>query len=356
MLALSLLLLLCMELWLWLALGHNLFQSGHGVWLAVGLPVLLAVGWRALLVVAGFLVSGVWRRAAAGDLRQRWRACGGEFWAQLKLYTWIQPLLALERRPRQDSNPLPVVLVHGFLCNAGLWGGFIARLRKRGVDAVYAVNLDPLYRDMQRSLQVFERKLERILERCGARSAILVGHSMGGVLVRLYRDRNPQRVAAACCIAAPHHGTLGARLIGGGRELGPPSPSSRWLQQFNAGCSSDAGLLNIWSEADNIVWPQDSAQLDPVTDLKLGGYGHLHLLAAPAVLDAVAALVLTARAERSAGAATLAASDRPGADRRPGHPPSDRQQDAAPAGPSGHPPSRPHHGQAAASPIQEQDA
>lgn len=293
MLAISLLTLLCMELWLWLALGHNLFQSGWSLAAAIGLPLLLAIGWRAMLVVIGFAVAGVWRSSHAGDRRTRLRAWAGEFWAQLRLYTWIQPLLALERWPRRfgGSRQPPVVLVHGFLCNAGVWSGFARALRKRGIDGIFALNLDPLYRDMPASLALFGHKLERILRRCNAQSAVLVGHSMGGVLVRLYRNQHPQQVAAACAIGAPHHGTLGARLIGGGRERGPPSPSSLWLQRYNEECPSDAGLLNIWSESDNIVWPQSSAHLDSAIELKVRGFGHLHLLDSQQVREAVVQLV-----------------------------------------------------------------
>jgi pimeloyl-ACP methyl ester carboxylesterase len=270
-----------------------LFQSGWTLWAAIGVPLLLAIAWRALLVVAGFAVAGVWRRPAAGNWRTRLGAWAGEFWAQLRLYTWIQPLLALERWPpsRTDAVHPPVVLVHGFMCNAGVWSGFARALRKRGIDGIFALNLDPLYRDMPASLALFQHKLERILRRCNAQSAVLVGHSMGGVLVRLYRNQHPQQVAAACAIGAPHHGTLGARLIGGGRERGPPSPSSLWLQRYNHECPSDAGLLNIWSESDNIVWPQDSAHLETALELKVNGFGHLHLLDSQQVRDAVVQLI-----------------------------------------------------------------
>jgi triacylglycerol esterase/lipase EstA (alpha/beta hydrolase family) len=293
-LALSLLTLLGMEIWLWLALGHNLFQSGWSLWLAIVLPMMLALLWRAIFVAISFAVAGVWLSAGAGTRGDRLRAWHGEFWAQLRLYTWIQPLLALERSPRaawQRSGHVPVVLVHGFLCNAGVFSGFIRGLRKRGVDGIFAVNLDPLYRDMPASLALFHHKLQRILRRCNARSAVLVGHSMGGVLVRLYRSSHPDNVAAACAIGAPHHGTLGAKLIGGGRERGPPSPTSIWLQRYNTDHQADCGLLNIWSAADNIVWPQTSAQLHSANELRLTGFGHLHLLQSPVVRDAVARLI-----------------------------------------------------------------
>lgn len=294
-LALPLLLLLALETVLWVWLGHNLFQSS-GSWLqAIGVPVLLALLWRAVFVALGFAVSGVWRHAAAGNRRQRLGAWRGEWWWQLRLYTWLQPLLGFEALNRDPdggaTHQPPVLLVHGFLCNAGLWRPFRRGLRRRGIGRIHTLNLDPLYRDMQVSLERLHAKVEALLRHYGCDQVVLVGHSMGGVLVRLYRARHPRQVAAACCLAAPHHGTLGARWVGYGRERGPPSPHSVWLAQFNAEQTLDADLLNIWTEADNIVWPQHSAQLETARELKLQGYGHLHLLAAPAVLDAVVAQI-----------------------------------------------------------------
>lgn len=293
MLALILGGLLLLELAGWTWLGHNLFHSGHGWLTVIGVPLALAIVWRALLVVAGFALSGVWRAARGGSWRQRWSAWGGEFWWQLKLYAFVHPLLGFEfgrRAAERQSGPV-VVLVHGFLCNAGMWRGFARRLATEGIHRTYAVNLDPRYLDMQRSLTLLDQKLDRILASEGEADAVLIGHSMGGVLVRMYRQRWPGKVRAAICLGAPHHGTLGARLVGAGRERGPPSPTSRWLTAYNTEHPLESGLLNIWSTSDNIVWPQHHAQLAGADELKLAGYGHLHLLAAPALLEAVVACI-----------------------------------------------------------------
>ena len=135
---------------------------------------------------------------------------------------------------------------------------------------------------MSKSLAQFETQLRKIAQlesECG--EVILIGHSMGGVLARVFQNRHPERVLAAISIGAPHAGTDLARLVST-IEAGPARPDTRWLVEFNAALAAerDAGLrpaLNIWSDSDNIVYPQSNAALSSGVDFRLNGLGHLHL-------------------------------------------------------------------------------
>lgn len=285
MLAALLLPLLFIEIGLLGLFGYNLFHSGWSPGAAIVLPLGVALGWRALLVLTQFLLAGL---PGTAGWRASLRALGGEFLWQLRLYTFGHTLLGrpFAAAPMPDRTPV-IVLIHGFFCNAGVWRGFARRLRKRGFRRIHAVNLDPLYRDHARSLALLDQQLQRILLAEGCESVVLIGHSMGGLLARMYRARHPERVPLAIAIGAPHRGTAGAAWGGGGGERGPPSPRTRWLQQFNSEFPLDTGLFNICTMTDNIVWPQRNAQLDTADELKLTGYGHLHLLGAPAVIENV---------------------------------------------------------------------
>ena len=118
------------------------------------------------------------------------------------------------------------------------------------------------------------------LERANG-EVILIGHSMGGVLARVFQNHHPKRVHAAISIGAPHAGTDLARLVST-IEAGPARPDTRWLLEFNAAIAAERDTqllpaLNIWSDSDNIVYPQGNAALSASVDCRLNELGHLHL-------------------------------------------------------------------------------
>jgi triacylglycerol lipase len=265
------------------AFGVWLSRAGYSIWAAVLLPLVAYLLWRALIPALSFGVSGVWRRVEAGGKRARLRATVEEVLLTVWLYSAAHPFSRWFRpRPQPGEGPV-LVLVHGFFCNGGMWGGMAQRLARAGYPRVHAVDLDPLYRDMQASLADFHAKLGAILDAEGEAQAVLVGHSMGGVLVRLYRRLHPERVALAVAIGAPHYGTRMSHWVGAG-ERGPATPRTQWLAAANASHDRDAvdaGLVNIWSEADNIVAPQENARLPGVEEHRLTAHGHLRLALAP---------------------------------------------------------------------------
>ncbi|MBP6484433.1 MAG: hypothetical protein KA254_07370, partial [Rhodoferax sp.] len=72
-----------------------------------------------------------------------WRSLFGEFGAGIRVFIFRQPwttqpptLLAATG----SSKRVPVVLVHGYLCNHRIWDDMVAVLRANGHD-VFAVNL-----------------------------------------------------------------------------------------------------------------------------------------------------------------------------------------------------------------------
>jgi pimeloyl-ACP methyl ester carboxylesterase len=270
--------------WLWSALIES-----FGAWVSLLIVITVAVGWRLLFITLNFVVSGALSKRTGATLKARMGAWLGEALTQSRLYPW-QQLFGWERHqqpapPGQVTNgQLRIVLIHGFLCNAALWHRLRRSLRNAGFDCVHAINLDPLYRDLSVELKRLSKKLAAMEREHGAKPTVLIGHSMGGVMVRKALASGLEGVLGGIAIAAPHHGTEGARLIGFGRERGPPSPRTRWLKQECAAMPPIPGLHNFWTANDNIVWPQDSARLAAAErDLKFFGFGHLHLLECPAL-------------------------------------------------------------------------
>lgn len=284
MLSALLLIILGLEALLLGAFGVSLHRAGWHPGLALLLPLAIAVFWRVLIVLMSFVLSGGFRgRSLASALKSVF----GESLVTLYLYTLAQPLFALFPRWKLGGEGPVIVLVHGFLCNAGMWGPLNRKLAKVGFGRVYAVNVDPLYRNMEGCLESAHGKLIRILRRESAQSCVLIGHSMGGVLSRMLALRHPDLVAAVVTIGSPHEGTELARMVSS-INAGPARPDSAWLAVFNkiAQLNPTIHQLNMWSDADNIVYPQRSASLagPEGLDHQFSGIGHLRLASNPAVL------------------------------------------------------------------------
>jgi triacylglycerol lipase len=256
--------------------------------------ILLLLGvclWRSALVFLTFLISRGYRGRSWTTFTKIFLY---ENLVVAYLYTFAQAFLPLTRlfakRDQSASGPV-IVLIHGFVCNAGMWGAMREHLHSQGFSRVFTVNLDPLYLKMERSLSDFEGKLRKILRDENAAEAILIGHSMGGVLARVFQHRHPELVHAAVSIGAPHAGTDLARLVSS-IHTGPLRPDSAWLLHFNhtqVAEVRDQSLrsLNIWSDADNIVFPQGNAALNTGVERKLADIGHLHLAFAALALKHV---------------------------------------------------------------------
>lgn len=283
-------------------LGRWWTAFGAPVYFVIGALVLAACAWRSMLVTVTFALSGGLSANASnvgqGKSSIRARLLNtmlGEILVVLYLYGYAQVFLPLFYKVRdwlrlsvgwKASEPRTgpvIILVHGFVCNSGLWGPMFRHLRNCGFSRVHAVNLDPFYRSMSKSLAEFETQLNTIKQReAELGEVILIGHSMGGVLARVFQNRHPERILAAISIGAPHAGTDLARLVST-IEAGPARPDTRWLLEFNAAIAAerDTGLrpaLNIWSDSDNIVYPQGNAALSSGIDCRLNGLGHLHLV------------------------------------------------------------------------------
>ncbi len=114
-----------------------------------------------------------WRTAAtrrrAPQPAQLLRAWWGEVRAAPRVFCWRQPF-----RSRRWPDHLPaaaqgrrgLLLVHGFLCNRGVWNPWLQRLRAQGVPFV-AVNLEPVFGSIDDYVAILERAVQQ-LERCTA--------------------------------------------------------------------------------------------------------------------------------------------------------------------------------------------
>lgn len=245
---------------------------------------LLTVPTLQLLIGAGsFLVKmglGDWPSSRRGSWRRSIPIVWKESLWMLRLYSFHQCWPWSLQRLRRAAGP-PIVLVHGFFCNAGVWRPLRLRCRRHAV----AVSLEPTYRHFERQVLALDAAVKAVLQTSGEPRVILVGHSMGGLLARAYADRFPNRVAGYVSVAAPHAGTVLGALVYGS-EFGPPSPRARWLQRFNAEAAGAVPAVHFHTPDDNIVIPAAHSICPTGNNRRLEG-GHLAAISEPGSIDQI---------------------------------------------------------------------
>ena len=259
--------------------------------------MLLAV--RALIVARNF-----WESRRAGSpvpaqyqlgVRGAARLYLGELRATLWASSWgmLHPRLhALDAAA--PTQGLPVLLIHGYVCNRGYWTQLSRQLARAGI-AHDAVDLEPIGAGIEELVPQVQQAVEALCARTGKPQAIIVAHSMGGLVTRAWlRQHGAARVAKIITIGTPHHGTALANRAAGSnarqmsRINGAPDA---WLAQLAASetPARRALITSMYSHHDNIVAPQMSAHLPGARNLAVGGIGHVALASDARVLRQVLA-------------------------------------------------------------------
>ena len=241
-------------------------------------------------IVLSFAVSHLHAAAAPPDLtRSRpsiWRIAIGEWLAYQALFILIQPLERLwmgdDAVGRQPPDGIPVLLVHGYLCNRGAWWWLRRKLRAAGF-AVATINLEPPFGSIDGFADQLHTRIEALRAETGADQVALVGHSMGGLAAREYlRRHESSRVAKLVTLGSPHHGTWLA-YYGLGENARQMEPDSAWIRALPP-ADPRVPTVTIWSPTDNFVAPQDNSRLAGASEKILPGLSHLAMLFSPVVL------------------------------------------------------------------------
>ena len=181
---------------------------------------------------------------------------------------------------------VPVVLVHGYLCNHRIWDDVIPVLRAQGHD-VFAVNLEPLFCSVDTYTKVVESAVQALLTHSGQQQVALVGHSMGGLAVRAWlRAHGTARAARVLTLGTPHVGTQVPQHLKTPNGI-QMTWKSEWLAALTASeAPATHRLFHIaLSPQDNIVYPQRAQVLPNITPTVFEGIGHVQMCLDPAVIQ-----------------------------------------------------------------------
>jgi pimeloyl-ACP methyl ester carboxylesterase len=268
-------------------LGHSWIAALGATAIAFGYALVLGLEFS-LLLRHGIDVPAL--RPSAGQLLRAW---AGEAARTPLVFCWRQPFRSRaepDHLPAQARGRRGLLLVHGFVCNRGLWNPWMRALRARGVPFV-AVNLEPPFDSIDAYPPILADAARR-LEAATGLAPLVVAHSMGGLAVRAWLARAGEATAshAVVTVATPHAGTWLARyaLTRNGFEMRPAGP---WLQALAAREPADtaAGYTCFYGHCDNIVFPVSSGTRPGADNRHLAATAHVQMVYHPAVLAAVLA-------------------------------------------------------------------
>ena len=233
------------------------------------------------------------------------------WWGEVRMsalvFGWLQPFrskvwpdLVAARGP-PPSTQRGVLLVHGYVCNRGLWNPWLERLHAQGVPCI-AVDLEPVFGSIDDYAAIIDAAAARLFAATG-QPIVVVAHSMGGLAVRAWLDAHAPGtlVHRVVTIGSPHRGTFLARFgltrnavqmrLGGDWH---GALATRELAQREL--ARGAALFTcFYGHCDNVVFPASTATLPGADNRHLAACAHVQMAYHPAVFSEVWRWLATAR-------------------------------------------------------------
>jgi pimeloyl-ACP methyl ester carboxylesterase len=241
----------------------------------------------AIVLFCVALVAGVPLLSYVIFLRENIRAgllprvrslCGGHLLCPLLQATWnsawsialvclAYPLGWLPRRrpkPCAATGLSPVILIHGLYHNASAWFFYRHRLRHAGFQDVRIYSYASFFRTFESIVEGLVRAVQQAAQDAPEGRVLLVGHSLGGLVIRsaCAHPSMQGKVAGVITMGTPHQGSTLAGLIalgGLGRGLRPGGAVLDYLRGLPA-CVGPA--LSIYSPTDSMVLPLSGLLLE----------------------------------------------------------------------------------------------
>ena len=215
--------------------------------------------------------------------------------------------------PMGAGRPGPVLLVHGYGGAKTQWLLVRRTLRDAGFTCVRTFEYEATGTDIPTLARRLCAAVRALLAETGAERVHLVGHSLGGIVIRHAVSccgLDPV-VGAAVTLASPHGGSPTA-WAGTGKVAAQLRPGSTLLRELEAAARPGRAAWVAFSAGLDAVVPAARARLRPAAlaaeNVHVPGEGHLSILLSLGVARAVAQRLLAVEAaERPEAGAALAA-------------------------------------------------
>ena len=214
--------------------------------------------------------------------------------------------------PGASRFATPIVLVHGYGGNRSAWQHLERRLGEAGFANRHSVDYNAFSADIPAIAGTLVDVCRDAMDHSGVRALHLVGHSLGGVVVRYAVQclGLPAGAVTAVTVAAPHRGTPVA-LLGTGPAAAAMRPGSRLLAQLDGPPPAGVHWVAYRAGLDFVVRPRSACLADPAwraRNILVPDEGHLSILGSPAFLSSVIAELMAQEARWAADQAVAAAA------------------------------------------------
>lgn len=286
-------------LWLWQI--HRGAAVVGSLVLLLSIPIILGIEFLAIMIQGR--VAGEVSTSSGGEALGAWLH---ECLAAALVFCWWQPFRSNQmpdtatQGQGDEPDGCSVILVHGFLCNRGIWRRWFRRLSDAGIPFV-APNLEPVFGSIDayvRAIDAAARKASKNFRR----PIVVVCHSMGGLAVRAWLSTLPtdNPVRRVVTIGTPHQGTWLGRLgfTPNARQM---RIGSAWLRQLRAAEDPFVSTkFTCWySNCDNIVFPPEVAILQGADNRLVRGVAHVELALHPLVIEGSLEIIRSAQLAES---------------------------------------------------------
>ncbi|NNF16236.1 MAG: alpha/beta fold hydrolase [Gammaproteobacteria bacterium] len=251
--------------------------AGGGWWVWLSTVLFMGLTARAILIALTLIIARVPLTPPGTTLA----AFAAEYYSAVRLYSW-DALLGAPRlvAPTQTApNPFPPILfIHGFMCNAGFWRGFLRFFADHWNNYVATIDLVPLHTSIDDYAGHIDQRIDELLAVSGASSCLIVAHSMGGLVTRSYLHKlhAHHKVAGVVTLGTPHSGTVLAdySLAINSRQM---RRLSAWLTALDESesAATQPPFAALIGTHDNIVAPQECASYRLADNTYMFGITHL---------------------------------------------------------------------------------
>ncbi len=283
--------MILLQLLMLAGLSVLLLSLGWADTLAIGFlyAIVMMTLLRAGIIFNNFFLSGALQQPMSNGQHVPLTAASArmlqEFWYSMVCWFQLFPLARPFHIHFAEDNSPPVLLLHGYGANSGFWKPLSKRLSAAGISHA-AIDLEPLLGSIDDYAERIERSAQELCRNHGVETIVIVGHSMGGLAARAWLRRyGTARVASLITLGTPHFGSAlaGYGMGENARQMLPlvsgATTENHWLTILANSESPDlrARMRSIYSRHDNIVSPQQSAQLPGAENVAFDLIGHVAL-------------------------------------------------------------------------------
>lgn len=204
----------------------------------------------------------------------------------------FSPQLAL-RYLDPEAASTPIILLHGYFHNRSAFVMMRRALRRMGYHYVDSLNYNVIGNNIDALAQRLRRHVDEVLDCTGAGKVHLVGHSLGGLMARLYVQQygGDQTVHTCVTLGTPHNGTYTA-LFGRGPAARDLRPGSELITRLDATAREiPVRFVSYYSNLDALVIPASAAKLThpalKATNILVKDLGHMSLLISSPLIHSI---------------------------------------------------------------------